>query len=378
MAEYEHVTRFIDILESSTADEAKVVLQRDLSKAIYRSKILDMGYIGSVSHAEAMDVRCGKFKAANIEAIGRKEAIRLLTLIMYSEQLLHGALWSAYEDGLLLRILRRIAELDGTWKRPTLITFHHEYDRDGYLSNWYDAPFRFRRITFPTVDHWMMWQKARVFGDWEMRDEIAGERDLDIVRKLGRQVRSFDDKTWGEVRVPIMRYGLRLKFSQNKRLMNDLLSTGTAVLAEAAPNDMVWGIGFGTKDPRSKKPDEWRGRNLLGITLMELRSDLRALELTGEIDWPVGFLFDSHVWKMSLLELARIPSTRPVALMYAAIVAQQVPDRFKTTRDVLRKVDASIEEINETTVMNIGGVLPFVGCVELIDELEFQVRLGRI
>lgn len=39
MAEYEHVTRFIDILESSTADEAKVVLQRDLSKAIYRSKI---------------------------------------------------------------------------------------------------------------------------------------------------------------------------------------------------------------------------------------------------------------------------------------------------------------------------------------------------
>ena len=142
--------------------------------------------------------------------------------------------------------------------------------------------------------------------------------------------------------------------------------------------DFLLHCGIGKDDFDSADPGKWHGRNLLGITLMEVRSELRVLSsIDGRLEWPMDRLADSHVWCMSLLELARVPSTRPAALMYAAIVAQHVP-HWHGTRDVLRKVDASIGSIDESMYLNMGGGLPIAGWRELLDELALQVRLGRV
>ena len=46
------------------------------------------------------------------------------------------------------------------------------------------------------------------------------------------------------------------------------------VLAEASPHDIKWGIGLEADDPRARQRHRWRGRNLLGEVLMEVRDML--------------------------------------------------------------------------------------------------------
>lgn len=61
------------------------------------------------------------------------------------------------------------------------------------------------------------------------------------------------------------------KFSQNKELKEFLLNTENKVLVEASPQDMIWGIGLEQNNSDAENPAKWRGLNLLGFTLMEVR-----------------------------------------------------------------------------------------------------------
>jgi len=63
-----------------------------------------------------------------------------------------------------------------------------------------------------------------------------------------------------------MRRALRAKFETHVDARDLLLSTGDEPLLEASPEDPYWGIGR----------DE-TGLNRLGILLMELREELRAV-----------------------------------------------------------------------------------------------------
>ncbi len=271
------------------------------------------------------------------------------------------------------------AELDDTWVRPNIVTFYHEYERDGYLSNWYEAPFEYCGTTFPTGEHWMMWQKAQVFRDPDIAEKIFSATDQGTVKHLGKQVHGYSDEVWDAVNQQLMRVGLRKKFVHYERLLNDLLSTGSAVLGEAAgTNDTKWGVGFFPGNPKLDDPANWYGRNLLGRTLAGVRSDLRQLSAKdGVLEWPVDALTTSHVWNMNLLELSRVPTTRQFALMYATIVAQHVP-HYHDAKGVLGEVRASIGDIDESMRLNMGEGLPIAGWGELLDELALQVRLGRI
>jgi ribA/ribD-fused uncharacterized protein len=66
-----------------------------------------------------------------------------------------------------------------------------------------------------------------------------------------------------------------LKFSQNEKFKEFLLSTNDKILVEASPYDTIWGIGMLETDPRAQNPSQWDGENLLGFALMEVRDELR-------------------------------------------------------------------------------------------------------
>ena len=69
--------------------------------------------------------------------------------------------------------------------------------------------------------------------------------------------------------------GNKAKFSQNDDLKEYLLSTGDAILVEASPYDRIWGIGLYPGQAAKGSIDQWRGLNLLGAALMEVRDWLR-------------------------------------------------------------------------------------------------------
>ncbi|HEX8956575.1 MAG TPA: NADAR family protein [Burkholderiaceae bacterium] len=65
------------------------------------------------------------------------------------------------------------------------------------------------------------------------------------------------------------------KFGQDAARKAFLLGTGDKVLVEASPVDAIWGIGLAKDDSAAARPHEWKGENLLGFALMEVRESLR-------------------------------------------------------------------------------------------------------
>ncbi|KAJ3476131.1 hypothetical protein NLG97_g9222 [Lecanicillium saksenae] len=175
------------------------------------------------------------------------------------------------------------------------VYFWREIDPElGWLSQWYYCPFRDDeepdRI-YPTAEHYMMYQKAILFDDKEVGEEILAADHPRKVKALGRKVKNFSDKKWEHNREKIVRKGNILKFTNavteegfgkgttedcspiEGSLKEMLLATGDKELVEASPLDRIWGVGFGPKNAPAKR-DKW-GKNLLGKALMEVRETLR-------------------------------------------------------------------------------------------------------
>ncbi|MEM1358069.1 MAG: NADAR family protein [Bacteroidota bacterium] len=156
----------------------------------------------------------------------------------------------------------------------------HRPSRDGSvnqscLSQWYAAGFEYEGNYFSTAEHWMMWHKALTFGDEAAAAAVLETQDPREVKSWGRKVKDYDDAIWAEVKYSIVVQGNLSKFGQNRNLKKYLLNTGRAILVEASPYDVQWGIGMTAKEARTlNDPSKWRGTNLLGWALMEVRDHL--------------------------------------------------------------------------------------------------------
>lgn len=139
------------------------------------------------------------------------------------------------------------------------------------FSQWYESPFTVDGILYPTAEHWMMAKKAELFKDSEMLDNIIASKGPGEAKEFGRKVKGFDPATWDEHKFQIVVEGNKHKFSQAEELSTFLKNTKKRVLVEASPRDTIWGIGRGTKSEGIENPDTWRGQNLLGFALMEVR-----------------------------------------------------------------------------------------------------------
>ncbi|MBB4934868.1 hypothetical protein F4561_005762 [Lipingzhangella halophila] len=144
----------------------------------------------------------------------------------------------------------------------------------GCLSQWWPSPFTADGIEYPTAEHYMMAEKARLFGDTDAEDAILSAGHPKEAKDAGRGVRGFDEAVWERERYWVVVRGNHARFAQHAQLRDYLLASGSRVLVEASPRDRIWGIGLAADDERAHHPDQWRGRNLLGFALMEVRSRL--------------------------------------------------------------------------------------------------------
>ena len=142
------------------------------------------------------------------------------------------------------------------------------------FSQWYPAPFELAGDTYATAEHYMMAEKARLFNDETTRQAILRAAHPDVAKRLGRQIRSFDEAAWNAERFAIVVRGNAAKFGQHPALRDYLRATGSRVLVEASPVDAIWGIGLAQDHPQAANPAIWRGLNLLGFALMEVRAQL--------------------------------------------------------------------------------------------------------
>jgi ribA/ribD-fused uncharacterized protein len=167
--------------------------------------------------------------------------------------------------------------------RPDYLFFYgHKPPPNGEIgvscfSQWWPAPFLHAEVSYPTAEHFMMAEKARLFGDEDVRARILKAASPKAAKQLGRQVKNFKEEVWQASRFQIVVEGNYAKFSQNRELGKFLLGTGAKALVEASPVDRIWGIGLAADDESATNPERWRGLNLLGFALMEARQRLREI-----------------------------------------------------------------------------------------------------
>lgn len=147
--------------------------------------------------------------------------------------------------------------------------------RDDYLSNFYASEYHLYGKRFTCVEQGYQYEKAMRFNDIETANEILLVRSPYEHKRLGSQVKGFDEKEWEKHRVYAMMIHIEAKFTQNPDLKALLLLTGNRVIVEASNKDQFWGCGIRITDPLVFDENNWTGRNALGIVIHRIRETIR-------------------------------------------------------------------------------------------------------
>jgi ribA/ribD-fused uncharacterized protein len=142
------------------------------------------------------------------------------------------------------------------------IYFYIQTDPFGEFSNFYRSPIELDGYTWPTTEHYFQAQKF-------ISDETHFQNVLQLRKPIealfySRKNKSAVRSDWAEVKDGIMLKACMAKFEQHLWLRELLLSTENRQLVEHTTKDSYWGDG-----------GDGSGRNQLGITLMQVRNNLR-------------------------------------------------------------------------------------------------------
>jgi len=154
----------------------------------------------------------------------------------------------------------------------------HIFFWNGVFSNFTHAVIEYKDHIFQNTEQAFMWEKAMYFNDIEMADKILNTPIPGKAKALGRKVKNFNDEKWSAVSYLIMINVNLEKYKQHYTMREALLSTGSKIIVEASPYDKIWGIGLHWSDNNVCDESKWRGQNLLGKCLVEVRNELQSVQ----------------------------------------------------------------------------------------------------
>lgn len=215
--------------------------------------------------------------------------------------------------------------------------FFTQYD---VFSQWHPSIFEYKDVKFTSAEQFMMYSKAKLFKDETVAKKIENLNNLKVTKAFlsgelkqadllsnqdpseylddpllksvifennykkiktmgdlwsavqnrtktyGKEVCkhdgiAWDEELWKQKREGIVLAGSRLKYNQNPAMKAKLLSTKGTILVEASPYDKIWGVGLRASNKQIYYPENWKGLNLLGKALTNLRYEL-TLKMTQE------------------------------------------------------------------------------------------------
>ena len=169
-----------------------------------------------------------------------------------------------------------IEQIEANQTFDYLLFYGHKPSTDGSVtasccSQWFPAQFELDGQVYPTAEHYMMAEKARLFGDADMELAIMECKTPKEAKAFGRKVKNFDGEVWHKHCMQIVVKANHAKFLANPGFADWLIETAPKVIVEASMWDRIWGIGMVASAPGARDPKLWKGTNLLGFALMEVR-----------------------------------------------------------------------------------------------------------
>ena len=154
--------------------------------------------------------------------------------------------------------------------------YNHNHGAYRCFSQFFSSTFTIEddteSVTYNCAEQYYQHQKALFFNDYSIAFKIMGTSDPNIQKKLGRCIAGFNRDVWLKECYDVCRRGTIAEYSQHHDLLQTLLSTKGNLLAEASPTDCIWGIGISAA--QSKAKIRWKGSNLLGKVLMDVRDNV--------------------------------------------------------------------------------------------------------
>ncbi|WBF04145.1 hypothetical protein VL14_ORF200 [Staphylococcus phage vB_SauM_VL14] len=145
------------------------------------------------------------------------------------------------------------------------------WGKEDIYSNFYPITFKHRGRIFNNSEQAFMWRKAQYFKDWQIAGEILNAKNPNHAKSLGRKVRNFNEEQWNKIRYDIMVEVVKDKF-MTTHLKREILDTDLRKdFVEASPYDKIWGVGLKANDPKILDESNWKGQNLLGKVMEDVR-----------------------------------------------------------------------------------------------------------
>lgn len=155
------------------------------------------------------------------------------------------------------------------------VYFHDPDEEYGFLSNWYKSDFTVDGVKFSSAEQYIMYKKCLILGESVLASQILDIDDPAEQKRIARNTTNYSETLWGGRRQAVVMRGLYAKFSQNDELRQKLLDTGDAFLVECSWADRTWACGQDLSSREKAYMPRWRGKNILGFTLMEVRDMLK-------------------------------------------------------------------------------------------------------
>ena len=148
------------------------------------------------------------------------------------------------------------------------------------FSNFFPTRFYLDGRYWSTSEKYFMYQKAMTFYDTKIAEEILKLEEPREIKKLGREVKNFNESVWNNVREEIMYRGVKAKFEQDTISKQCLLMPEykDKHFVEGSPIDKIWGVGIRYDNSKIDNKENWDGLNLLGKILDRVREEINSEE----------------------------------------------------------------------------------------------------
>lgn len=156
-----------------------------------------------------------------------------------------------------------------TYARSKAVSFRKTNEEFGGLSNMAPGfPIKINGVYIRTAE--ALYQACRFPHMPDVQRLIINEGSPMTAKMKSKPHRKDSRPDWDVVRVPVMKWCLRVKLAQNWATFGKLLlATGDRPIVEDSSKDDYWGA-------KLQDEDTLTGQNILGRLLMELREKLKA------------------------------------------------------------------------------------------------------
>jgi len=173
-----------------------------------------------------------------------------------------------------------VVEIKSKSKRPIVFAAKPlgEYD---FLSSFYVHPFDYKGHRYITAYQAIMATAASKFGDDEKAEEIRETEDAADIDLTWDKLVGVTHAAWNLQLESLIIKVNRAKFAKGSELAAKLLKTGDAQIGAIPPEDETdpfQGIGLTQENPDSTKRSKWKGKNVFGLALEQIREELAIVE----------------------------------------------------------------------------------------------------